>query len=135
MRPFLEDRFLGVLATLRRDGTPLLSPVWYEWRDGAFVVVVNVGDVKDRHLQRDRRIALVVAEPAFPYRGVEVAGEAELSTQGAAEATARMAARYLSPTAARSYLSKTTDVPGRLVRIRPVRLRAWDFLDFASQMG
>lgn len=29
---------LAVLATYRRDGTVLLSPVWHQWRDGGFDV-------------------------------------------------------------------------------------------------
>ncbi len=129
---FLDGRCLAVLATLRPDGAPLLSPVWYEFREGVFQVVVNVGDVKDRHLARDPRVSLVVAEQAFPYRGLEVLGRAELTTDGAAEATTRMAHRYLSESAARSYLTKVSQQPGRLVLIRPQRTRAWDFLDFKA---
>jgi len=95
-----------------------------------FRVVVNQGDAKDRHLQRNRWLTLVVAEQAFPYRGVEVAGNAELSEAGATEATTRLAQRYLTPEAARSYLSKTANVPGQLVELKPQRVRAWDFLDY-----
>ena len=130
MAGFLQEKFLAVMATTRQDGTPLLSPVWYEYADGVFRVVINQGDAKDRHLHRQPWLTLVIAEQAFPYRGVEVAGTAELSEAGAAEATARMAQRYLTPEAAKSYLSKTGDVPSRLVRLSPKRIRAWDFLDF-----
>jgi len=132
MSDFLKGPFLAVLATLRRDGTPLLSPVWYEFQDGVFQIVVNLGDAKDRHLARDPRATIVVAEQTFPYRGVEVRGRAELRTAGAAEATARMANRYLSPEAARSYLSKVQDEQGLLVRLHPEHVRAWDFVDFKA---
>jgi hypothetical protein len=37
---------VAVLATYRRDGTVLLSPVWHEWRDDGFNVVTGSGDVK-----------------------------------------------------------------------------------------
>lgn len=130
MAEFLQAKFLAVMATRRLDGTPLLSPVWYEYADGLFRVVVNQGDTKDQHLHRDRWLTLVIAEQAFPYRGVEVAGHADLSDAGASEATARMARRYLTVEAARSYLAKTADVPGRLVQLKPQRVRAWDFLDY-----
>ncbi len=132
MAGFLQEKFLAVMATTRQDGTPLLSPVWYEYADGMFRVVIDQGDAKDRHLQRQRWLTLVIAEQAFPYRGVEAAGSAELRDEGALEATTRMAKRYLTPEAARSYLAKTADVPGRLVQLRPERIRAWDFLDFAN---
>jgi PPOX class probable F420-dependent enzyme len=130
MAGFLQEKFLAVMATTRQDGTPLLSPVWYEYADGVFRVVINEGDAKDRHLRRRPWLTLAIVEQAFPYRGVEVAGNAEFIDAGALEATTRMATRYLTPEAARSYLAKTTDIPGRLVQLRPERIRAWDFLDF-----
>lgn len=130
MADFLQGKFLAVMATTRKDGTPLLSPVWYEYVDGVFRVVVNKGDAKDRHLQRNPWLTLVVAEQAFPYRGVEVAGHAELTDAQTFEVTTRLAQRYLAPEAARSYLGKISTIPGRLVVLRPERVRAWDFLDF-----
>jgi len=130
MAEFLQEKFLAVMATTRQDGTPLLSPVCYEYAEGVFRVVVNQGDAKDRHLYRNRWLTLVIAEQAFPYRGVEVAGKAELSEAGGGEATARMAQRYLTQEAARSYLAKVANIPARLVELRPERVRAWDFLDY-----
>lgn len=38
---FLDEPILAVLATLRADGSMLLSPVWYEWRAGGFNVWVE----------------------------------------------------------------------------------------------
>lgn len=42
----LELPLLAVLATYRRDGTVLLSPVWHEWRDNGFNVVTQSRDGK-----------------------------------------------------------------------------------------
>lgn len=49
----IELPLLAVLATYRRDGTVLLSPVWHEWRDGGFNVVTGSRDVKATHLRRE----------------------------------------------------------------------------------
>ena len=68
----LEEPLLAVLATLRRDGSVLLSPVWHEWRDGGFNVWVEAENVKVRHLRRDPRATIVVAESEAPLRGLEV---------------------------------------------------------------
>lgn len=62
----VELRLLRVLATYRRDGTVLLSPVWHEWRDGGFQVVTGSQDVKAAHLRRDPRASIVVCEHARP---------------------------------------------------------------------
>ena len=62
-------RLLAVLATYRRDGSVLLSPVWHEWRDGGFHVVTGSSDVMAAHLRRDSRASIVVCEHTPPYRG------------------------------------------------------------------
>src|SRR6516164_247671 len=82
---------LAVLATYRREGTVLLSPVWHEWRDGGFQVVTRSDDVKATHLRRDPRASIVVCEHTPPYRGVEVRGRAQLLTAGAQYAVQRIA--------------------------------------------
>lgn len=59
---FLDEPMLAVLATLRADGSILLSPVWYEWRAGGFNVWAETNNVKTHHLRRDPRATIVVAE-------------------------------------------------------------------------
>jgi PPOX class probable F420-dependent enzyme len=93
---FLQESVVATLATYRRDGSILLSPVWYEWRDGGFNVAVGHGDVKLRHVARDARASIAVADGAPPYRGVEARGTARIVEDGYAEAQRRMAARYLA---------------------------------------
>jgi hypothetical protein len=46
----------AVLTTNRKDGTALVSPVWFRWSDGAFEVVIARDDVKLRHLARNPRV-------------------------------------------------------------------------------
>jgi PPOX class probable F420-dependent enzyme len=118
---------LGVLATYRADGTALLSPVWYEYRDGGFLVCTSGADVKARHLRRDPRAVLVVAEPTPPYRGVEVAAEAVLLRRDVEATVERMAVRYLGEARGRRYAESASD--DILVCLQPGRVRAWDFSD------
>src|SRR5690349_24408086 len=96
-------RLLAVLATYRRDGTVLLSPVWHEWRDGGFGVVTGSRDVKAVHLRRDPRASIVVCEHSPPYRGIELRCAARLVTAGADEAVLRIASRYLGPEGGAAY--------------------------------
>jgi PPOX class probable F420-dependent enzyme len=118
---------LAVLATYRRDGTVLLSPVWHEWRHGGFQVVTGSGDVKAAHLRRDPRASIVVCEHSPPYRGVELRGRARLVTTGVADAVTRIASRYLGPEAGAAYAERGND--DLLIRLEPGDLRAWDFAD------
>ena len=66
----LELPLLAVLATYRRNGTVLLSPVWHEWRDGGFTVATRSSDGKVKHMQRDPRASIVVCDDGPPYRGI-----------------------------------------------------------------
>ena len=117
---------LAVLATHRRDGSVLLSPVWHEWRDSGFSVVTGSHDVKARHLRRDARASIVVCEHTPPYRGVEVRCHARLASADA-EAVRRIASRYLGTEAGAAYAEGARD--DLLIRLEPADLRAWDFAD------
>ena len=122
-----ELPLLAVLATYRRDGTVLLSPVWHEWRDGGFDVVTRGRDVKAGHLRRDPRASIVLCEHSLPYRGIEVRCRARLLTAGVGDAVKRIASRYLGREAGAAYAARGTD--DLLVRLEPGELRAWDFTD------
>jgi len=126
----LERPLVAVLATYRRSGDVLLSPVWHEWRAGGFDVVTGHAGIKVQHLRRDARAGIVVYEHEFPYRGIEVRGEARLLTDGAKDATRRIASRYLGAEAGAAYAEQTTD--DTIIRLEPGRLRAWDFSDEAT---
>jgi PPOX class probable F420-dependent enzyme len=123
----LELPLVAVLATYRANGGVLLSPVWHRWHDGGFEVTVGPSDVKLRHLRRDPRVSIVVYEHEPPYRGLEARGQAQLVTEGASEALASMAVRYLGPEDGRAYVATAGD--SVLVRLEPAELRGWDFAD------
>ena len=120
-----ELRLLAVLATYRRDGTVLLSPVWQEWREGGFDVITSSRDVKAAHLRRDPRASIVVCEHVPPYRGIEVRCHARFVTEGVGEAVQRIASRYLGRQAGAAYADRADD--DLLIRLEPGDLRAWDF--------
>src|SRR6266545_2822267 len=125
---FLDEPRVAVLATLRRDGSVLLSPVWHEWRDGGFNTWMVAEDVKVRHLRRDSRATIVVAESEPPLRGVEVRGAAELIDVGVLDTAVRIAARYIGEERGAAYVAS---LPGQhvIVRLDPGATRIWDFAD------
>ena len=123
----VELPLLAVLATYRRDGTVLLSPVWHEWRDGGFGVVTGSRDGKAAHLRRDPRAGIVVCEHVPPYRGIELRCRARLVTEGVEDAVLRIATRYLGREAGAAYAERGQD--DLLLRLEPGEIRAWDFAD------
>jgi PPOX class probable F420-dependent enzyme len=123
----LELPLVAVLATYRRDGTVLLSPVWHEWRDSGINVVTGPRNVKARHLRRDPRASIVVCEDGPPYRGLELRTRAHLSMPKDRSILRRIATRYLGSEAGKQYAETAGD--DLLIRLEPGELRAWDFAD------
>ncbi len=124
----LDLPFVATLATYRRDGTVLLSPVWHEWRDGGFNVTIEPDDVKARHIRNDARASIAVYESDPPYRGIELRGNARLVEKDATVIQRRIAARYIGEDAAEVYASALNDRVITL-RLEPGDLRVWDFAD------
>jgi PPOX class probable F420-dependent enzyme len=126
MSSLLEAPSAAVLTTYRKDGTALVSPVWFRWNDGAFEVVIARENVKLRHLARDPRCVLVVFEAVRPFRGVEARGVAELVECDVGPVRASIAGRYLGADAGVRFADSRSSVPGVLLRLAPEVPRVWD---------
>jgi len=124
----LDRPLIAVLATLRTDGTVLLSPVYHEWRDGGFNIWVEQQNVKARHLRRDPRATILVAESDSPLRAVEVRGLARFIEEDVSGIAVRIVTRYEGPEDAAADVDalQGADV---IVRIEPGDIRAWDYAD------
>jgi len=125
---FLDLPVVAVLATYRRDGTVLLSPVWHRWRDGGFEFWIGANDVKVRHLRRDPRATVLVAETDPPYRGVEARGRATFVEDAVEGSAIEIASRYVGAERGRAYVRSLTG-NDLLVRVAPGEIRVWDFAD------
>ena len=128
----LDEQRLATLATFRQDGSVLLSPIWYIWEDGGFTLTMAATDGKLKHIARDARVTIVVAEDGLPYRGFEVRGLATLTDRPYGPASRRMARRYVGAKG-ESFYSDSHE--GVVVRIEPGDTRGWDFRDDLEEMG
>ena len=71
------------LVTLMSDGSPQVSPVWWDYEDGYVIVNSAEGQLKDRNVRRDPRVALSVLDPENPYRYLLIRGHvAEITNEG-----------------------------------------------------
>jgi PPOX class probable F420-dependent enzyme len=122
----LDEQHLATLATHRKDGSVLLSPLWYVWENGRFHLGISAGDIKLRHMERDPNVTIVVAEETPPYRGIEVRGMAHVDETNYPPRMRALARRYLGPAGNDIY---SDDDEGAIVTIEPVATRTWDFDD------
>ena len=75
---FLAASRHAVVAVLRRDGTPQLSPIWYLCENDRLYFSIFVESAKYRQLRRDPRIALCIDGGHPDARAVMIYGTAEL---------------------------------------------------------
>ena len=124
---FLALPRVAVLATYRRDGAVLLSPVWHTWRDGGFDVLTEVNDIKVRHLRRNAQASIVVYDDEPPYRGVEIRTTVTIADVDGNDALRDVAVRYLGREAGEAYAAGSPECVR--IRLEPGSVRAWDFAD------
>jgi PPOX class probable F420-dependent enzyme len=117
----------GKLAVVRRDGSPLVTPIWFCLDDdGAPVFTTGADTAKGRALRRDPRCSLCVDEDSPPFSYVRVDGVAAVSEEPdeLLRWATRIAARYMGPDGAEAY-GRRNAVPGELlVRLRPTKVVA-----------
>jgi PPOX class probable F420-dependent enzyme len=84
------------LATLMKDGSPQVTPVWVDY-DGKHVRVNSaLGRVKDKNLRRDPHVALAIQDPDNPYRYLEVRGKVvDITQKGADDHIDSLAQKYI----------------------------------------
>jgi PPOX class probable F420-dependent enzyme len=84
------------LATLMSDGSPQVTPVWFDYTDGKLRVNTALGRVKDRNMKKDGRIAVSIADPENPYRYVQLRGKvAHVTQDGADDHIDALAKKYM----------------------------------------
>ncbi len=85
------------LATVMKDGSPHVTPVWFDY-DGNHIRINSAkGRVKDRNMRHNPKVALCILDPQNPYRYLEIRGHVvEISEAGAEEHIDRLAKKYLN---------------------------------------
>jgi len=85
-RDLLTKKTFAHLATIMPDGSPQVTPVWFDF-DGTHVRINSAkGRVKDKNMRRNGRIALAIQDPENPYRYLAVRGRVEEITETGADA-------------------------------------------------
>ena len=87
-RDLLEDkkRAFVYLATLMTNGSPQVTPVWFN-TDGAHILVNTAeGRIKDRNMRARPHVALCIADPTDPYRYLQIRGKVVDFTNDGADA-------------------------------------------------
>lgn len=121
----LRDEKVAWLTTVRRDGQPQSSPVWFLWRDGEVIVYSRPTTQKVRNLQANSKVAVHLRDIDDGSDIVSLEGEAVIDERyPQAAAISEYVEKYRSMIADLrmdpASFAKAYSTP---IRIRPARVR------------
>jgi PPOX class probable F420-dependent enzyme len=91
-----EKKAFANLATLMPDGTPQVTPVWFDYTDGVIRVNTAKGRVKARNMKEGVSVALAIMDPDNPYRYIQIRGRVRRVVEvGADQHIDSLAKKYL----------------------------------------
>jgi PPOX class probable F420-dependent enzyme len=74
IRALVRGANFGHLATLMRDGTPHVDPVWIDLEGDTILVCSGAGSLKTKNTKRDPRIGLSIVAMDNPYKEAQLRG-------------------------------------------------------------
>jgi len=81
-----QKKAFANLATVMPDGSPQVTPVWFDYKSGVIRVNSAKGRVKARNMTEGSRVALAIMDPDNPYRHIQVRGRVKRVTEQSANA-------------------------------------------------
>ncbi|AJE84513.1 MULTISPECIES: PPOX class F420-dependent oxidoreductase [Streptomyces] len=119
LRELLDTPVFITVATIQPDGSPQVSPVWVK-RDGNDVLFSTTADRrKEKNLQRDPRVTIVVQPADDPYRYAEIRGQATITTEGGQELIDELSRKYTGKSYADFNPRSGEDAERVVVRVTP----------------
>jgi PPOX class probable F420-dependent enzyme len=91
-----QKKAFADLATLMPDGTPQVTPVWFDYTGGVIRVNSAKGRTKVRNMKEGAPVALSIKDPENPYRYLQVRGKVtRVIEAGASAHIDSLAKKYL----------------------------------------
>ena len=76
-----EKKAIALLGLTLEDGKPHVTPIWFEYVDGRFIINTLRGRVKDRVLKGKPWVSLCILDQDDPNRYLQVQGEVVQETE------------------------------------------------------
>jgi PPOX class probable F420-dependent enzyme len=132
-RFLMQSTFTGKLATVKKDGSSHVVPIWFVLDDSDndntddIVFTTNSTSVKAKNIQYNNRVSICIDDQTPPFSFVTVYGTAKLHHYKQHELlkwATKIAQRYMGKNNAEAY-GRRNSVEGEvLVRIKPTRIIA-----------
>ncbi len=83
---FSGKKAFANIATVMPDGSPQVTPIWFDYTNGKIRINTARGRVKDKNMKVGAKVALAIMDPANPYRYIQVRGPVVNETEKGADA-------------------------------------------------
>jgi PPOX class probable F420-dependent enzyme len=121
-RDLFEKKAFAHLATLMKDGTPQVTPVWCDY-DGTYIRINSAkGRIKDKNMRRNRKVAFSITDPDNAYRFIAVRGEVVEITDNTDDDINALAKKYINQD---KYPYKQPNEVRVTYKIRPDHVLTW----------
>jgi PPOX class probable F420-dependent enzyme len=115
-----DKKAFASIATVMKDGSPQVTPIWFDYASDKIRVNTARGRVKARTLREGARVALAIMDPDNPYRYVQVRGKVLTATEQGADAHIdSLAKKYLGKD---KYPNRTPTEVRVIYKIRPEKI-------------
>ena len=117
-----EKKAFVYLATTMADGTPQVTPIWFN-TDGENILINSAaGRIKDRNMRARANVALCIADPSNAYRYLQIRGKViEITTNGANDHIDALAFKY---TGKEKYPNRKAGEQRVTYKILPIKIDA-----------
>jgi PPOX class probable F420-dependent enzyme len=133
-RFLMQGTFTGKLATVKKDGSPHVVPIWFVVENGkdrgkAGNIILTTGDtsVKANNIQHDGRVSICIDDQKPPFSFVTIHGTAKIypyKQKEVLEWATKIAERYVGKKNAKTYGEVNSGEGAVLVRIKPKKVIA-----------
>ena len=141
-RFLMQGTFTGKLATVKKDGSSHVVPIWFVLDKGNSSssrrrrvgkigrdIILTTGDtsVKAQNIQRDNRVSICIDDQTPPFSFVTIFGTAKIQPYKQKEVlrwATKIAQRYMGKDNAEAYGKRNSEEGLVLVRIKPRRILA-----------
>jgi PPOX class probable F420-dependent enzyme len=132
----MQDTFTGKLATVRKDGSSHVVPIWFvldnenskkRRRIGNIIFTTDSTSTKANNIRRDNRVSICIDDQTRPFSFVTIFGTAKIHTYKQKEVlkwATKIAERYMGKKNAEAYGRRNSGEGAVYVRINPTRIIA-----------
>lgn len=121
-----EGTRTGKLATVNKDGSPHVVPIWFIVDGENIIFSTGLGSVKYRNMERDPRVCLSIDEESGLYSFVKIDGTVSFSSDPdeSLKRATEIAARYMGEKNAEEYGKRNSGPDEVVVTINPTKILA-----------